>query len=885
MTAKTVHVIPHTHWDYEWYFTHPESSVQLTYHMDDVFKALDEEKLNQYLLDGQSSIVEDYIELAPQSREKLESLIKANRLKIGPWYTQCDQLIISGESIVRNLLIGSQVAESFGASWNIGYVPDAFGQSIDMPKIYNGFGIQNSVFWRGLSSDKCPDREFVWTSEDGSKVNCYQIRNGYYLAEPQIASMPPDDIISMISPGVTQTDLPLPYGADQIKVDFDLKDRIASLNQNSDAGHHFIESNYNELFHKLASSYQVARTYQGEMIDAEFSKIHRSIYSTRYDHKRLNDQVETRLTYQLEPLMALANRVGIPYKHDLLTSIWKTILRCHAHDSAGGCNSDRTNYHIKHRLITADEMSTANVDYLTRKLSESLLLGTRYDLALINTLPYQRQEPAVVELDTQTPYFELLDEAGNQIDYTLCHSEKVYHGTIKRTVAEQDESLCHYHHKIEFKSSIPPMGWKLFEVKESDSSPVEVGNSHTSIHASIENEFYQVSIIEGKVQITDRSTSRPTTLTVRDIGDDGDNYDYSPPREDWELKLDFADNSSSVVKTSHSETLTLQGHWVLPKDLDERDKKIRSTSIDYTLTLKLRSGDSTLDASLSLNNNVKDHRMQLIADSAISSGCSIADTPFGVVTRPHAHSSIDTWREKGWKEEPSSIYPMIHSVSIHDQHSALTLFSKGIKEYETFPDHKGRVALTLFRAIGWLGKPELIRRPGIASGQQFKYIATPDSQLLGTLEFNFALTLTKQFNAAHVMKTWQSYAVPVLAYHQQNLNRFTNTMKYFGINTLQAKRTSTSGFLHIDAPQLTFSALKHAEKGNGLIVRIYNPNEYLVTNGGCMTFSDEIEECYPVDLSETTQGSLNIIGERLDLGEFKPKQIKSYLVKFSQNLY
>lgn len=48
--------------------------------------------------------------------------------------------------MVRNLNLGMELAESLGGYMNIGYLPDSFGQSKDMPKIYNGFGIQHSVF-------------------------------------------------------------------------------------------------------------------------------------------------------------------------------------------------------------------------------------------------------------------------------------------------------------------------------------------------------------------------------------------------------------------------------------------------------------------------------------------------------------------------------------------------------------------------------------------------------------------------------------------------------------------------------------------------------------------------------------------------------------------
>ena len=114
--------------------------------MGEVIKALDTNLLNTYLLDGQSSLVEDHLVNCPENREAITRLVKDKRLLIGPWYTQSDLMIVSGESIVKNLQLGINTANSLGHSFDIGYVPDSFGQSQDMPKIFNGFGYDQYVF-------------------------------------------------------------------------------------------------------------------------------------------------------------------------------------------------------------------------------------------------------------------------------------------------------------------------------------------------------------------------------------------------------------------------------------------------------------------------------------------------------------------------------------------------------------------------------------------------------------------------------------------------------------------------------------------------------------------------------------------------------------------
>ena len=85
---KKIHVYPHTHWDYEWYFTSNESIIQLVYHMDEVIKALEDGDLETYLLDGQLSILDEYIRFMPSNFERVKKLVEEGKLIIGPWYTQ-----------------------------------------------------------------------------------------------------------------------------------------------------------------------------------------------------------------------------------------------------------------------------------------------------------------------------------------------------------------------------------------------------------------------------------------------------------------------------------------------------------------------------------------------------------------------------------------------------------------------------------------------------------------------------------------------------------------------------------------------------------------------------------------------------------------------------
>ena len=99
-------VIPHVHWDREWYFTEQKSLLYLLHDLDEILVALESNpNIKYFLLDAQTSLIDDYLKYRPEKEKVLVGLIKEQRLLTGPWYTQCDQMIIHGESIVRNLII------------------------------------------------------------------------------------------------------------------------------------------------------------------------------------------------------------------------------------------------------------------------------------------------------------------------------------------------------------------------------------------------------------------------------------------------------------------------------------------------------------------------------------------------------------------------------------------------------------------------------------------------------------------------------------------------------------------------------------------------------------------------------------------------------------
>jgi mannosylglycerate hydrolase len=823
VVMKKIHVIHHTHWDFEWYFTRDEALIQFVYHMDEVFAALQAQKVDYYLLDGQMSILDDYLDAYPEKSKEIKKWVNAGRLFIGPWYTQTDELIITGESIVRNLSLGMKMAQRLGGAQPIGYLPDSFGQGADMPKIYNGMNIKNAVFWRGMPKEKTANREFIWKSEDGSQVNVANIKNGYFVGVGLIEDDDAKNMMTTVVQGASVDDVPLPVGGDQRYVDFNLKERISFYNQQLDDAK-LVESNYVKYFQDLKQHQNELDQVTGEFIDPSVSKIHRSIYSSRYDQKYLNDKVERRMIYQVEPLMAMAERAGIPYKKALLDKIWKLIVRNHAHDSAGGCNSDKTNRMILARLVEADQLSYSVVDYLTRKITESDVSYGENTITFFNTLPYPITKRVKFQLSLKNPAFKLMkDDQKIMVDVEKVTKE--YHGQIKRDTSAYRDDDFYYKIDCSARINLPALQWKSFDIVASETVPALLGNT---TEKSISDNHFKIEWVDGKLNLTNLKdqTLVEDFMYIEDGGDEGDTYDYSPAYKDQVYRLDFKDAAVTTRKGRVTSQLILQGTWAVPVDLAARAENLRNQQINYQLELEL-DGSGRINHELQIHNEAKDHRMRVINRTNIYAKASYADTGFGYIKRPVVDPHLKDWQAIGYHEEPTAIFPMIHYVNVHDDKRSVSFLTKGIKEYQITGAQNDRVALTLFRSVGYLGRPDLLRRPGVASGNQFTYIPTPDSQLQKEMHFKWATYISKQFDPAEVSKEFMEYAVTNPNYQAQDLNQFTNTLKYFVMHPLK-NPVKAQPFFELVDQRITFSSLTKSIDGTADLIRVVNLNKQKV---------------------------------------------------------
>ncbi len=819
MTNK-VHVVPHMHWDREWYFTAEESKLLLINNMEEIMERLETDpNYPYYVLDGQTSVLEDYFGMKPENRDRVKKLVQAGKLIIGPWYTQTDEMVVGGESIVRNLLYGHKDCKEFGPVMDIGYLPDSFGQSGQMPMILNGFNIKRSMFWRGTSERMgSSNTEFYWTSDDGSKVLTQLLPLGYAIGkylpvEKEALAVRCSKYMPVLERGATGENLLLPNGHDQMPIQkdiYEVMDQLKNIYPKKD----FFLSNYDLLFKELEKKDDYD-TLHGELLDGKYMRVHRSIFSSRADIKAINTVIENKITNILEPLASIAHTLGFEYFHGMIESIWKEIMKNHAHDSIGCCCSDKVHAEIMARFELANEKVDRTIDFYKRKIADAMSLDISLDkFVAYNLLPYTRNTVVRGTIITRMKNFVLQDENGNNVPYHIVEKEEIDAGLIDRQIVHYGNYDPFVQYVVEVEDTIPSMGYKTYFVIEGDANMSVSATNDTTL----ENEYYTITVNpNGTLAIVDKelNDSYDSVLLLEDGSDDGDGYDYSPLLDDYVITSKDVKATTSIVKSTLSTTATIAYTFEVPANLDSRKAKVIDSSVDVSFTVTLTKGSKNIAVSMTLDNKAKDHRVRALIPTAMQGKFSVSDNQFGIIERAVRDDAMDIWEKEKWSERPDAIYPMLGYVAIKD--CPIAVLTNSIREFEIIGDNYNTLAITLFRSTGYLGKEELVRRPGRPSGIK---MPTPDQQLLTKMTFDFALVTEKDQTV--LARRHKEYVTPVVTYNKMPYN----AMK---LNDVDFTVPYSHSLIEQTDKNIILSVLKKAENSNDLVYRVFNTSKNNVT--------------------------------------------------------
>ncbi len=825
MKNKIVNLVPHTHWDREWYFSINDSTLLSTYNFEKVLDTLENDsEFKAFHLDGQTSIIEDVLEFKPELEPRIRKLVQEKRLFIGPWYTQTDSFYVDGESYIRNLYFGIKKADELGGTMKIGYLPDTFGHNIQTPQMFKGFGIDNVLFWRGFDEEKIASPYFNWKSIDGSEVLGVNLTFGYGAAKWMTDKQEEWDnkIIPMadkISSMIDEKNILLPSGGDQVLIDTKLPESIKKLNEYS-TEYEFKMSTYEDFVRDLKEEITELETHISEFRDPIKARVHRTIGSSRYDIKKKSFEIEHKLVNILEPLsIIIADKVDKKLLNlSMVEKSWKLLLDGHAHDSLGACNTDITNENIMNRFKRAENLIDGMINIFKKTIALNLNEQYNEELLLFNFDSKVQNEWKEVTLFSRSNNIEILD-GQDKVEAKVIELEKLSGGKKIVVTPDGDKEVeidPYFRLRVMIKPTIKPFGYKLFKVNE-----LTTDELNTSNETKIENELLSFEVNGNEFKLVDKKTSTEIENFIKfeNVANDGDSYDFSPMKNDNPI-TNIKVNKVSKNSNETVELLKVEFEVEIPATMIGRDK--RSTElVKQEFSLEALLIENEISFKVNTINKAKDHRFRILIDTSINEKVVTTDVPFGFLRREF-EDVPSNWKER-MVEQPVNYFPIINTFFKQNQDRTITFNTKGMKEIELLEN--GDIGLTMYKSDEFLGKDDLEFRPNRASGINNTVVKTPDAQLFDKeLEFEFNVNFTKsKLTEKEIFNLKRNYLSKSDYYQVQDLNTTLNRLERFQlpINKYQLDREVTL----LESNNLELMASYISYKDNKKVYRYLNIND------------------------------------------------------------
>jgi mannosylglycerate hydrolase len=453
---RTLHLVSHTHWDREWYLTFQQFRLKLVHMMDSLLALLETNpEFKHFMLDGQTILLEDYLEIRPERAGQIRALVQAGRLLIGPWYVLPDEFLVSPEALIRNLLEGERIAQSYGGKMQVGYIPDPFGHIGQMPQILLGFGIDTACLQRGLSDEPL---EFWWQAPDGSRVFMAYLRQAYGNAVGLPAAQPEifaaevrrrRDRLLAHSPFAQH--LLLMQGNDHWLADPNTPSAISYTNNSPGLldGDHLVHSTLPKYISAARAASQDLLTIPGELRSSRRHNLLPGVLSARMWIKQRNHTCQILLEKWAEPFSTFAELVAanpslesppptscerVADPAPILRQAWRYLMACHPHDSICGCSIDQVHEEMKPRFDQVQQIgeeitrqSLHNLARATCTIHPTAADGHEILAAAVVFNPTDGPRSDAVEIELELPHdlagFKIINETGTIVPHQVLDSE------------------------------------------------------------------------------------------------------------------------------------------------------------------------------------------------------------------------------------------------------------------------------------------------------------------------------------------------------------------------------------------------------------------------------------------------------------------------------
>lgn len=854
MAKKKVFVISHSHWDREWYMPFEKHHLRLVKLMDEVLDLIDTDpKFNSFQLDGQAIIIDDYLAVRPENKDRVAKAIKNGKLRVGPFYVLQDDFLISPESHVKDFQIGRQTAEKYGQMMGIGYFPDTFGNMGQTPQMLRLAGLDAVAFGRGVkptglnnqvseSAFESSFSEMNWIGPDQSQVLGILFANWYsngneIPVDRQEAKQYWTEKLADVEKYASTDNLLMMNGVDHQPVQKDVT-KALEVAQELFPDYQFIHSNFDDYLAAVKADLpKNLSTINGELTSQETDGWYTltNTASSRIYLKQKNAEVQHKLINEATQLAAVALPKA-EYPHDQLTYAWKLLLENHIHDSITGCSVDE----VHREMMTRFEKVEAVAESIRDDAQTALADQVKTDQFPEGSQPFVVINPsdtaktgvitAEVELDralfkdgrpdAQFAKMQLIVQQNRHYAVIAADGRQVVGrvtGYTTRFGADLPEDRFRvpyigvYAQVEVYVKDLPAFSWQALALQQLTTPKMYADQTAESLisHGRIlENNLLKVEIsaVDGSLTILDKKTNHTyhRMAVYEDTGDMGNEYIY---KETADQKRIYSTDQAPTIHIKEDSAKrgvievvsTLQIPRQATPQLDYEQRAV----IDITHRQATRSQETvalTLHTFITLEADSSALKFDVAYDNqALDHRLRVLFPTELETTTNEAESVFEVVQrpnvpEKYW-ENPTNPQRQQAFVNLHDEKVGVTLANDGLPEYEILPKD-GAIALTILRCVGELG--------------DWGYFLTPEAQCQGAQHASFALI----FHDETIADRLQSYQVARTLY----LPILTVTTSRH-----QGTRSAEGTWLEVNSDEQVFAVTGvERDQANDLIVRGYN---------------------------------------------------------------
>ncbi|MGQ9853306.1 MAG: alpha-mannosidase [Candidatus Oleimicrobiaceae bacterium] len=908
----TIHVVSHTHWDREWRYPFQEFRMLLVDMFDALIQLLTTNPDYKYfLLDSQTIPLEDYLAVKPENEAVLRRLVAEGRIQIGPWYTLPDTPEISGESIVRNLLMGTLLTEQWnGKKWS-GYSPFSFGQSSQMPQIYLGFDLDHMFFYRG-NNDRITKHEFIWEAPDGSRImgmrsvnpygranwyvhvyrpvalNKWPFQWDYHWQEGQLPFHPCDEELYLFDywllkgthleklylenlpralaeikahavKGATCDQLLYLDGMDQVNPYPRTPEIIVEANKLG-TGDTYIHSSFYDYVQAVKARAKDLKVMRGEfrytMVDGLWQNLFPGMLCARMYLKQQNRTCELKLQKNADTWAAIAALLGMEYPEGMLRLAWKYHLANQSHDSIAGCSVDLVHEDVEYRnrqvRHLADNVTRRSMAYMVTRIDNSHLPEDAICLIAFNPTQYTRSEvvTAVVDLpeETEAKWFTVEDEAGNELAVQFLRSYPF--GPIVKNPYEFPipYKARRVHCAIEL-GGVPGLGYRSFLVKPQVGPKINYGSMSPAANV-MENGALRVEILpDGRLDLLCKRTGiwYRGLHYFEDRSDVGDHATQRPADLD---EIITSIGARAEISKSLDGPILVQYRAKVTLMLPKDALPDRSRRNPERVPYELVSYLTLRKGApfLEIRTELENNVRDHKLRAMFPSGYGTAERSYSETHFDVTERDIHLPDTSTWKEPMLPYYPQYMFCGVQGEGHGLAILNVGLPEYAVHEDEQRTIGLTLVRTYRF---PIIGADPENAATDETQVMC----QCLRPFVFDYAIF--------PYQGTWEQGGV------FEQANRFNLKLRLNQTGRSTGDLPSCLSFIRIEPDALVLSAVKRSSRNDSLVVRLFNPTERRVE--GVVTFWRPVKRANLVKLNELPLEAATVKGDRLLLPVAKKK--------------